>query len=112
MNKALSNIVLPGGLKTIGGAAFCHTALTHVVIPNGISSLGSNAFNKCPLEEITLPAKISKLGDCAFWGDETSPKVIKVPAGASDYYKNVKAIIREGCYSCLPKKLYGNFVEI
>ena len=109
MNKALANIVLPEGLKEIGKGAFCYTALTNVVIPNGISSLGSNAFNKCPLEEITLPAKISKLGDCAFWGDETSPKV---PAGASDYYKNVKAIISEGCFSCLPKKLYGNFVEI
>ena len=112
MNKALSNIVLPGGLKTIGRAAFCETALTNVVIPNGISSLGIYAFSKCPLEEITLPAKIRELGDCAYWGDKTSPKVIKVPAGASDYYKNVKTIIREGCYSCLPKELYGNFVEI
>ena len=84
---------------------------TNVVIPN-VSSLGVNAFNRCPLKEITLPEKIRELGDCAFWGDGTSPKVIKVPAGASDYYKNVKAIISEGCYSCLPKELYGNFVEI
>lgn len=110
-NNALANIVLPERLKKIGKGAFCRTALTNVVIPN-VSSLGVNAFNGCPLKEITLPEKIRELGDCAFWGDGTSPKVIKVPAGASDYYKNVKAIISEGCYSCLPKELYGNFVEI
>ena len=110
-NKALSNIVLPEGLKKIGRAAFCETALTNVVIPN-VSSLGVYAFKYCPLKEITLPEKIRKLGAYAFWGGGTSPKVIKVPAGASDYYKNVKAIVSEGCYSCLPEELYGNFVEI
>lgn len=67
-DMALTRVVLPSGLKSIGKAAFAGcSALTSVVFPAQLDSIADLAFASCAaLESVTLPGSVSHVGTGAF----------------------------------------------
>jgi hypothetical protein len=66
-DSSLSVIVIPLGLKKIGGAAFQGTSLRNLIIPEGVTDIGSQivyAYHR--LDEIRIPKSIIKIEEDAF----------------------------------------------
>lgn len=66
---ALTSLVLPDGIRTIGRDAFgkCKE-LKRVHIPENLETLGRGAFWECrKLEHVTLPRSLRSMGDVEFW---------------------------------------------
>ncbi len=57
---ALTQIVLPSGLQTIGNSAFSGCPLTEIVLPNGLQTIGNNAFKGCSFTEVSLPESVTQ----------------------------------------------------
>ncbi len=68
--EALTNLVLPKGIKNIGASAFYgFHGLLSITIPEGITFIGSDAFAGCSrLKEIHIPDSVIKIGEHAFSG--------------------------------------------
>ena len=69
INKALAtDIVIPGGIKKIEGAAFSGcTSMVSLTIPQGVTEIGEWAFLEClNLKYINLPSSLSDVADTAF----------------------------------------------
>ena len=66
--KALTETVIPDGVREIDGYAFASAnELTQVVIPEGVMSIGEAAFCKCKkLPEIALPSSLKMIAKNAF----------------------------------------------
>ncbi len=67
-NMALTELVFPSSLKTIGKSAFhgCEN-LERVEFPEGLEIIGKYAFSECKkLGTIVWPKKLRKIGDWAF----------------------------------------------
>ncbi|MFZ2656415.1 MAG: leucine-rich repeat protein [Victivallales bacterium] len=90
----LTRIIIPGGVTSIGGGAFCGctgltggmtipdgvtsievntfyycTNLTGVTIPDSVASIGEAAFFDCyKLTSVTIPGSVTSIGDRAFYG--------------------------------------------
>ena len=64
----LYEINIPGGVTTIGQAAFVrNTHLTNLVCPNGLTSIGTHAFEDCTaLKSIFIPSTVSYIGEACF----------------------------------------------
>ncbi|MCQ2389649.1 MAG: leucine-rich repeat protein, partial [Kiritimatiellae bacterium] len=57
--EAMTHIVLPPGLKSIGVHAFQHTkALEEIVVPESVEVIGGGAFSGSGIRKIQLPANI------------------------------------------------------
>ena len=92
VNKRLTQINWPQGLTTIGDYAFIGcTALPSFPTPSqcpGLLTLGESAFRNCPsiVGAITLPAGI-EIGTSCFYGDTglTSVTFLGRPAGSINY---------------------------
>ena len=67
---AITGIVLPGGLKTIGSGAFLGTGISSITIPAGCVSIGGSAFNNTGLSSIMFasPSSLQSIGGNAFAG--------------------------------------------
>ena len=64
---ALTSIVLPNTLLSIGDAAFFQSHITTLTIPNSVSYIGEQAFQGCLyLKSITLPASLEEIDFWAF----------------------------------------------
>lgn len=57
---ALTQIVLPSGLQTIGNLAFSGCPLTEIVLPNGLQTIGDSAFKGCSFTEVSLPESVTQ----------------------------------------------------
>ena len=69
-NKLLTEVVLPGGLKTIRNNAFefCQS-LTTVEFPESLQTIGEDAFAFCEsLENVKFPQGLRYIGKGAFYG--------------------------------------------
>ncbi len=66
-NVAISGIVLPSNITSIGANAFrdC-SSLTSVVIPDSVITIGDNAFADSGLQNITLSQNLTSIGNSAF----------------------------------------------
>jgi len=75
---AITKIVLPSTLQTIGSYAFSGcSALVDIHIPGSVVSIGKNAFEFCSnLSTITLPESLKYLGEYAFSWCETLESVV------------------------------------
>jgi uncharacterized repeat protein (TIGR02543 family) len=70
-NSTLTTVTFAPGsqLTTIGQYAFLNTSLTNITIPAGVTSIGGAAFSGCTsLTNITIPASVTHIGDEVFLG--------------------------------------------
>ena len=78
--KALKQIKLPAGLKTIGEAAFLScTALTAIELPDTLTALGMNCFNSC-----TSLKTVYYTGTSTQW--QIVENIAVIPSAATVYY--------------------------
>lgn len=65
--KYLVSIVLPEGVKTLGGHAFANCAsLAYVSLPESLKTIGDSAFREAGLSSIRIPQGVRSLGSQAF----------------------------------------------
>ena len=66
----LTSIVIPEGVRAIGGYAFSEcTSLTGIAIPNSVRAIGDYAFDGCTsLTSVVIPDGVTNIGDSAFKG--------------------------------------------
>lgn len=109
---ALTSIVFPNTLLSIGDAAFFQSHITTLTIPNSVSYIGEQAFQGCLyLKSITLPASLEEIDFWAFRNCESLEDIysyIKEPfdiGGAfsysdgydvDEYYSNVTLHVPAG----------------
>ena len=70
---ALTSIVFPYQLSSIGSAFNGCTSLKNIIFNNNSSyepqlRIGNGTFASCPIETLTLPGRLISIGDCAFSG--------------------------------------------
>lgn len=66
---SLQKVILPSGLKTIGGEAFRECgSITECVLPTGLESIGEVAFGRCYglNGKLFIPWTVSRIGEMAF----------------------------------------------
>lgn len=97
--SALTSVVIPEGVTSIGSGAFWHAAsLANVTLPSTLTTIESFAFNDCQaLETIDIPESVTYIGNSAL-GDtpwiaaqkEQSPYVIvnNILIDAADVVQN------------------------
>ena len=75
---ALTEIVFPSRLKTIGYAVFkCCRSLQNLIIPENVTSIGAEAFCECrALIEVKLPSRLETIGESAFSCCKSLVKVV------------------------------------
>ena len=87
-NCPLTTLTLNEGLLSIGSRAFYGAAIQTLDIPNSVSSLGTYAFSNCKkLETLTVGTGLSKISDYAFNGctqlaQISCPSVTEIGASA------------------------------
>lgn len=116
-NGNSENIVVPEGVKAIGGGVFSHwldimlgihapkVQPVSVTLPQSLTDIGSNAFSECTaLSSINLPSGLRKLGMHAFSGCGSLPSVT-VPDGVTELPASVFASCSSLSSVTLPKGL-------
>ena len=64
---ALAEVKLPSTLKVINAVVFSKcSALTSVVIPEGVTTIGNKAFQYTGLTSVSIPASVTSLGEAVF----------------------------------------------
>ena len=91
INRRITSITLPSGLKSIEERAFWDQRFTNISFPDGLEAIGENAFVNCKdLEEVILPDSVTMLGSGTF---KQCPAIRKVVLSA-----NLKVIPSECFY--------------
>ncbi|MGN0996072.1 MAG: leucine-rich repeat protein, partial [Candidatus Ventricola sp.] len=75
---ALTGLILPESLNSIGEEAFIGSAAQAIVVPQGCTTIGKRAFADCTaLQLICFPAALEgKLPENLFEGLETLPEIV------------------------------------
>ena len=82
--SAVTSVVIPNGVTSIGGSAFygC-TSLISVIIPDGVTSIGDGAFSNCSsLTSVIIPNSIANIHDRAFSRCSSLISVV-IPSGVT-----------------------------
>lgn len=82
VRKAITKIILPDTVRSIGRAAFWDCgSLVSVNIPDGVEKIGENTFAECrKLEKIVIPSSVKKIEKRTFFQCD-SLRFIAVPEG-------------------------------
>ena len=80
LNKNLSSVSIPYGIKNIGDRAFAENRnLTSVVIPDSVEAVGSEVFVECRgLESVTISKNLKRIGNYMF-NQCHSLKTVEIP---------------------------------
>lgn len=119
-------LVLPTGLKTLGGKAFATVtygttktdmAIEKIVLPEGLESIGSNCFEESQLKDIIIPASVHTLEAQAFYGARNlenlvfadgGPAITEIPRSCFYNCRNLTSIeIPEGVTTIGYQSFYG-----
>jgi FMN phosphatase YigB (HAD superfamily) len=65
-NKALTNVIIPESVKTIGRYAYMQNQLTNVTIPKLVTTIGEYAFGENQLSSVKIGDKVTSIGNAAF----------------------------------------------
>jgi len=85
----LTNVTIPDSVTTIELRAFQGTSLKSVTIPNSVTSIGSTAFGGCTsLTSITIPNSVTSIGGGAFGGC-TSLTSVTIPNSVTSFESSV-----------------------
>ena len=75
-------------LETIGSGAFSGCPFVSIILPDNVTDIGTNAFQSCyKLETIVLPKSLTKLENGTFW-DCTALKNVTIQEGLTEIAKN------------------------
>lgn len=85
--EALTNLVLPNSITSIGDNAFWKSGLKTITFSSSLTSIGANAFKASALTEVELPASVTTLGAGAFQ-DCLDIKEFRVQMGSTFYTGN------------------------
>ena len=67
LTKALTSVILPNSITSLGDYAFSRSGILSIVLPDSITSLGRYVFCECAqLESVTLSNSITTLEDDTF----------------------------------------------
>jgi len=69
---AITSVVIPSSVVSIGDSAFSSNNLTSVDLPAGLTSIGDLAFANNALTQVNIPKKVTHLGDYAFLNNQIS----------------------------------------
>ncbi len=65
--QSLTEVVIPYGVKNIGGSAFDSSGLTSIEIPESVISIGNYTFASCPLKNVVIPNSIVSIEGDVFY---------------------------------------------
>ena len=88
-NGSATEIILPDGIREIGGTAFFHEAeIASVIIPEGVEMVGDSAFWGCSnLKTVVLPGTLKTIGTYAFCECEQLASIL-IPEGVESIEEN------------------------
>jgi len=111
--SALTNIVFPSTLKSIGSGTFMRcSSLKKVVLPEGLTTLNSNAFAYCKsLTEVVLPSTLTSVSS-PFYGCNNLTS-ITFNAVEAPYIKRyvMDGSSESNCTLYVPAELYEDFLN-
>ncbi len=89
-NSAITNVVIPNSVKTIGVAAFSGCVdLKSVILPNQLSTIEGDTFSGCEsLSNINIPESVISIGDYAFGGCKQLKEVV-IPSSVTHFGESV-----------------------
>ena len=65
-DSAISDVVIPDGVKSIGNNAFAGAKVANLTLPKSLETVGNSAFLNHQLKEVVLPKGVTSLGTSAF----------------------------------------------
>ncbi len=68
-NNIAGTVIIPNGVKKIGGFCFSNNAIKTVKLGNAVKEISSVAFYENNITDINIPASVKKIGEEAFWGN-------------------------------------------
>ena len=73
---ALTSVIIPGSITTIGDFAFVFSRLTEVIIPDSVTVIGDAAFAMNQLASVSIGKGVKTIGDYAFGGNQLTRVII------------------------------------
>lgn len=103
-NGSSDNVVIPRGVKLIGGASFQKNAnIKHVVMPEGVTRIGMGAFYNSGISTVEIPESVLEIDASAF--SESSLTQIKIPSNVKTLNNSVLSQCKRLTKVELPNKL-------
>ena len=90
-SNALTSVIIPDSVTTIGGFAFAENALTSVIIGNSVKTIGVEAFDGNALTSVIIPDSVETIEDGAFRDNALTSVIIPdsvTTIGVEAFYNN------------------------
>jgi hypothetical protein len=93
-NDRICSAVVPMGVEAIGRFAFFNcSALSRLILPDGLNTIGDHAISAPNLTELYIPDSVTKIGETAICiGSRDNPAVIKCAAERAKFGWHIRWI--------------------